>query len=304
MMNDTKKTIKLHDELHIDENKNCDINDLSVENMILLRMVLQTVGEQITTIVVDALEKFSNFTKQNQIDILNLKQQIDKLSCNMKDLQTCLNNSNSHNIEWKENSNKNYFKLKQDMKKMEKELKDNMKQQQKEMMKIDKLFKSHLNIDKSIINSLNADCARMVDNHRTIARGANQQCTRITEINSDGNDNNVSINGIWNNFNKMEYFASNNNFHGKFLLTSNDYNIFDEISLLNFCNDFGLISDVLTSIFWRMEFLKIVKLNNFLSVTLFSHYYNKNNSGSKGSRSNTHPVNKWFKRRWKKAQRL
>ena len=121
----------------------------------------------------------------------------------------------------------------------------------------------------------------------------------------------------------MEYYASKNNFHGKFLLRSNDYNIFDEQSLLNFCNKFGFNGNILhiqtlrnnyhtkptfviqiTNVFWRMEFLNIIKLNHYLSMTLLSHKHNNNNNGSNNQRSNINGINKWFKRRWKRAQRL
>ena len=232
----------------------------------------------------------------------------------MKDLQTYFNKCNSDDIEWKESSNTNYIKLKQDMEKMEQKLQRDMKQQHMEMIKIDKLF-------KSMFNSANSNCARIVENDNIFTqRTNNKHCMRWMESNVNNNMNNTS--GTWNNFNKMEYYARKNNFHGKFLLLSNDDNIFNKTSLSNFCQKFGLNGDFLsietlenndykrptfliqiTNVFWRMKFLKIIKLNNYLSVTLFSHCHHKN-SRYHNHHSNTNGVNKWFIRRWRITQNV
>ena len=315
----------IHRKANVDKNENDNADILSIENTSLINTIMQVIIKQVTTIVVDLLNKhmgeFKDFSIQNHTDIKKLQKEIYKVSSNMKEVERYFNKHNNSDIEQHNNIQniiKNHIQLKQDIRKIEKQLKQDMKQQQFEMEKINKLFKCHLNIDTS------ADCARMVDFHNTIENRANKYCTRIPRtFNGNKNSNNNINNGSWNNFDKMEYFASKNNFHGKFLLRSNDYNIFDETSLSNYCNQLGFNSDILdiqtaknnysskptfviqiTHVFWRMEFLNIIKSNNYLSITLFSHNHNNNNNGSNNYRSNVNGINKWFKKRWRMIQRL
>ena len=322
MVHGMNGNVNYNSNCNIDDKANIDENNNDVmENTTVLQYIMQLVTKEVTTIVVDMLntqmEKINNITKCSQIDIINLKQGIHKLSCNMKDFDIYFNKKNDSNIEWKENIDKKHIKLKQDMEKMEKQLKHDIKQQQMEMIKIDKLLESKFKSDTSTINSLNADCARIEKDH-TISNRANTHCTRTSRMSNSNHGNNS---GVWNNFSKMKYYASKNTFHGKFVLTSNDYKIFDELSLSNFFNEFGLGSDAvqihllenisqkrskfvikIKSIYWRLKFLQIIKLNNFLAVTLFSHYHDKINV-SNNHRPNFIGVNEWFKRRWKVVQR-
>ena len=132
-------------------------------------------------------------------------------------------------------------------------------------------------------------------------------------------------NRIWNNFNKIDYFARRSSFHGKFIFKSNHNGIFDETSLLQVCDDYGLNGDdiigiekldniyscskamfviQIDNILSRVEFLRNIKSNKNASVALFSHKYNKTNgdSSSGGDQQNCQ-VNNWFKQRQRLAQK-
>ena len=169
--------IQTNDKTNVDENENDDANSLDIENISLLRTIMQVVGKQVTTIVVDLLTKhmaeFQNASAENQIDIMKLQEEIGKVSSNVKDFENYFNKHKNNNIEWKENINTSHIQLKQDLGKLEKQLRYDMKQHQIAMEKIDKLFKFHLNFDTS------ADCARMVDIHNTIENHRDTYCTRI-----------------------------------------------------------------------------------------------------------------------------
>ena len=122
-------------------------------------------------------------------------------------------------------------------------------------------------------------------------------------------------NNNWNNFDKIEYFSNENNFHGKYLLSSCEY--LNEESILNLCKTFGLnINEIniqnlnnnnginqhlfvirINNLFLRRKFLEMIKSNNHLSIALFSHRYN-NCTVQKQSDG----VAKWFRKRWKLIQ--
>ena len=231
--------------------------------------------------------------------------EIDKVKKDIKQLEKDLTSNN----------NMKCLELQDNVKRLERELKQNMNQHQKEMNKINNIldcgfnevlndsakYSTHVKNNKIRYNSIGA---RMMEENNTIMKSINY----CTHNNSD----------IWNNFERVEFFSNQKNFHGKFVLASDDNNLKSEISILNFCKRFGLNDDginvqrlkntrgishlfviQINNIFLRNRFLAIVKSNMGLSIALFSHRYKFNTSGGN---QHCNGVARWFKKRWRSIQ--
>ena len=236
--------------------------------------------------------------------------QIGKVKNDMKQLE---NN-------FKSNNNINFLELQQNVKCLERDLKRNMNQYQMEMKKINNILNCDFKVEDLVNDSANgstrvnsstisndSNCARMVKDNSTIMNDLINYCTH----NYNG--------GIWNNFDKIEHFSNKHNFHGKFVLASDDNNLTSEISILKYCKKFGLYNDGINiqrlknnnginhlfviqirNVLLRKRFLAIVKSNMRLSITLFSHRYNKFYTSGGDQRRNG--VARWFKKRWRSIQ--
>ena len=117
---------------------------------------------------------------------------------------------------------------------------------------------------------------------------------------------------------KLNISQNKNNFHGKYLLSSCEY--LKEATISNLCQTFGLNNNEFSiqslennnginqnlfviqidDLFLRKKFLQMIKSNKHLSITLFSHRYNKFNNCTVKKQSDG--VATWFRKRWKLIQ--
>ena len=310
---DTQRLNRLQYELaklKYDKNDKNDMSQVFLINM--SNSIIQVVVEQVKTILMEFINNRSNAYKdlfEKAFEVCgNNTTFINKLTIEMKEMETRLNQDKNYlEKEFRADNDTRYEKLKQDIAKMESKLNQEMKQYEMEMKKINERFECNF-----------SNCARMQD-HSTITQYSTNNSTRNKCRSDNGNR-------IWNNFNKIDYYARRSTFHGKFIFKSNHNSIFDERSLLQVCNSYGLNSDDIISIeklenkydnntpmfliqidniLSRVEFLRNIKTNKKLSIALFSHKYKKiNGSRSYGSDKQTCQVNNWFKQRWRVAQKF